>query len=60
MLVCVCVSPVQVVDYVGVLVFPHDQDLVDDELLLGLLLQVHLFNGHLLACSDVYGCIYRT
>lgn len=41
------VSPVQVVDYVGVLVFPHHQDLVDDQLLLGLLLQVHLFNGDL-------------
>lgn len=47
MLVCVCVSPVQVVDYVGVLVFPHDQDLVDDELLLGLLLEIHLLDGHL-------------
>lgn len=47
MLVCVCVSPVQVVDYVGVFVFPHHQDLIDDELLLGLLLEIHLLDGHL-------------
>lgn len=40
-------SPIQVVDYVGVLVFPHHQNLIDDQLFLGLLLQVHLLNGHL-------------
>lgn len=39
--------PVQVVDDVRVLVFPHHQNLVDDEFLLGLLLQVHLLNGNL-------------
>lgn len=37
---------VEVVDNVGILVFPHDKDLVDDEFLLGLLRQVHLFDGH--------------
>lgn len=40
-------SPVQVVHYVGVFVFPHHQDLIDDQLFLGLLLQVHLLDGHL-------------
>lgn len=40
-------SPIQVVDYVGVLVFPHHQNFIDDQLFLGLLLQVHLLNGHL-------------
>lgn len=40
-------SPVQVVHYVGVFVFPHHQDLVDDQLFLGLLLQVHLLDGNL-------------
>lgn len=39
--------PVQVVDYVGVFVFPHHQDLIDDQLLFGLLLQVHLLDGNL-------------
>lgn len=39
--------PVQVVDYVGVFVFPHHQDLIDDQLFLGLLLQVHLLDSHL-------------
>lgn len=37
---------VQVVDDVVVLVLPHHEDLVDDELLLGLLAQVHLLDGH--------------
>lgn len=40
-------SPVQVVDNVGVFVFPHHQDLIDDQLFLGLLLEVHLLDGHL-------------
>lgn len=40
-------SPVQVVHYVGVFVFPHHQDLIDDQLFLGLLLQVHLLDGNL-------------
>ena len=45
--VYVCLLPVQVVNNVGVLVFPHDQNLVYDQLLLRLLLQVHLLDGHL-------------
>ena len=36
-----------VVDYVGVLVFPHPQDLINDQLLLRLLLQIHLVYGRL-------------
>lgn len=47
-------QPVQVVHYVGVFVFPHHQDLIDDQLFLGLLLQVHLFDGHL-KTEDVCG-----
>lgn len=41
--------PVQVINNVGILVFPHDQNLIDDELLFGLLLQIHLLDGHLRA-----------
>lgn len=40
-------SPVQVVDYVWVLIFPHHKYLIDDQFFLGLLLQVHLFNSNL-------------
>lgn len=37
---------VEVVDHIGVLVAFHDEDLVDDKLLLGLHLEVHLLDGH--------------
>lgn len=47
--------PVQVVDYVGVFVFPHHQDLIDDQLFLGLLLQVHLLDGHLRRRNEEMG-----
>ena len=39
--------PVNKVDNVGVLHLLHDQDLIDDQLLLGLLLQVDLLDSHL-------------
>lgn len=39
--------PVQVVHDIWVLVFPHDQDLINNQLFLRLLLKVHLLNGHL-------------
>jgi len=35
------------------LVFPHDDDLIDDQLLLRLLRQVHLLNGDLVASGNV-------
>lgn len=38
---------VEIVDDVGIVALFHDDDLVDDEFLLGLLLQIHLFNSHL-------------
>lgn len=41
------VVPVQVVDYIRVFVFPHHKDLVNNELFLWLLLQIHLFDCHL-------------
>lgn len=41
------ILPVQVINDVGIFVFPHDQDLIDNELLLGLLLQIHLLDSHL-------------
>lgn len=47
MLHTMMIVPVQVINDVGILVFPHDQNLIDDELLLGLLLQIHLLDGHL-------------
>lgn len=40
-------APVQVVDNVGVFIFPHDEDFIDDQLFLGLLLQIHLFDCNL-------------
>lgn len=46
-------SPVQVIHDIGVLVFPHDQNLIDDQLFLGLLLKVHLFDGHLRETTHV-------
>lgn len=56
-------SPVQVVNYVWVLIFPHDENLIDDQFLLGLLLQVHLFNSNLKKTGRVTPCkhthIYR-
>lgn len=39
--------PVQEIDNIWVFQLLHHQDLIDDELLLGLLLEVNLFNGHL-------------
>lgn len=38
---------VEIVDDIVVLVLPHDEDLVDDKLLLGLLAKVHLLDGYL-------------
>lgn len=49
-------SPVQVVDYVWVLIFPHHENLIDDQFLLGLLLQVHLFNSNLKKTGTVKPC----
>ena len=49
---------VEVVDDVWVLVFPHDKDLVDDELLLGLLWQVHGLDGHLPARGHFYSDVH--
>ena len=37
---------VDVVDDIGVSRSTHDEDLVDDEILLGLLVEVHLLDGH--------------
>jgi hypothetical protein len=38
----------------------HDQDFVDDEILLRLLLQVHLFNGNALVGADLKCCVDTT
>ena len=38
----------------------HDQDLVDDEILLGLLLEVHLFDGNALVRPDFVGGVDAT
>ena len=46
--------PVKEIDDIGVLHLFHDQDLVDDELLLRLLLQVNLFDGHLHTDTDTH------
>jgi hypothetical protein len=38
---------VNVIDNVGVTRLPHNEDLIDDQLLLGLLIKVHLLDGNL-------------
>lgn len=42
-----CDIPVQVVDNVGVFVFPHYKDFIDNQFLFGLLLQIHLLDCNL-------------
>lgn len=39
--------PVQVVHNIWILVFPHNQDLIDNQFFLRLLLKIHLFYGDL-------------
>lgn len=39
--------PVQVVDDVGVFVFPHHKDFINNQFFFGLLLQIHLFDCNL-------------
>ena len=42
-----------------VFVLAHDENLVDDELLLGLLRQVHLFDGDLARCCHLHRDVHR-
>ena len=49
---------VQEVDHVGVLVGLHHNNLVDNQLLLRLLLQVHLLYGYLCSGGCLYGCVH--
>jgi len=49
---------VKVVDDVGVLVITHHDDLVNDQLLLRLLRQVHLLDGHLTASCHLDGNVH--
>ncbi len=44
---------VDVVDYILVTHLLHDDDFVDDEILLGLLLQIHLLDGNQLVALTV-------
>lgn len=44
------------VDNVLMLAIFHDQDLVDDEVLLGLLLEVHLLDSHTLVATHFVRC----
>ena len=50
---------VEAVDDVVVFVLAHDENLVDDELLLGLLRQVHLFDGDLARCCHLHRDVHR-
>lgn len=50
---------VQIIYYVVVLVLSHDKDLIDDELLLGLLTKVHLLDSHLHAGGRLDGRVNR-
>lgn len=38
----------------------HDQDFVNDEILLWLLFEVHLLDGHAFVCADFKCCVYTT
>ncbi|RUS71134.1 hypothetical protein EGW08_021100, partial [Elysia chlorotica] len=49
---------VEVVDDVGVLVFSHDKDLVDDEFFLGLLGQIHRLDSDLSARGHLYSNVH--
>ena len=51
---------VEVVDDVGILVFPHNKDFVDYKFLLGLLWEVHLFDRDFTACGHFYRNVNRT
>ncbi len=44
---------VDVVDDIGVTGAPHDQDLINDEILLGLFLQIHLFDRDAHICAHL-------
>lgn len=46
---------VQVIDNIWVLILPHHKNLVDYQLFLRLLLQVHLLDGNLATGGDLYG-----
>lgn len=48
------------IDHVLMLAVLHDQDFVDDQILLGLLLQVHLLDGHTLIRPDFKGRVHTT
>lgn len=48
------------VDDVLVPAVPHDQNLVDDEILLGLLFQVHLLDGNAFVGSNLKRCVNAT
>lgn len=50
---------VQVINYVGVFVFLHDQNLINNKLLLWLLREVHLLDGDLHACGCLNGSVHR-
>lgn len=51
--------PVQIVHYIGVFVFPHHKNLINNEFFLWLLLQVHLFDGHLNTERRVGGLVNK-
>ena len=51
---------VEVVDDVGILVLLHHDDLVDDEFLLRLLRQIHLFDGDLATRRHLYGNVHSS
>lgn len=51
---------IDVVDDVGVSRCPHDENFVDDQILLGLLVEIHLFDGDREVCSDLIGSVHAT
>jgi hypothetical protein len=51
---------VDVIDDVGVARGAHDEDFVDDEVLLGLLVEVHLLDSHGEVGADLVGRVYTS
>ena len=48
------------VDNVLMLAVLHDEDFVDDKVLLGLLLEIHLLDGDTLVGADLESCVHTT
>lgn len=51
---------IHVVDDILVFALLHDQDLIDDKVLLGLQFKIHLLDGYAVICADLVGSVNTT